>query len=298
MPNFLLIGAAKSGTTAIYTYIKQHPEIFMSTPKELRFFSYSGSYPEGLDEKFLHKGVTTLNEYIAHFDAVKDEKAIGEASPMYLYTPGAAEKIKTTIPDIKLLAILRNPVDRAYSAYMHAIREWNEPADSFREALKKEPERIAAGWGMLWHYTNAGFYSEQLERYYGIFDPGQIKVVLYDDLVKNTEYLMKNIFEFLDVDSTFVPDTSARPNVSGFPKNSGFHKFMYRLFMEDNPIKQISRIIFPKKLRRDVMVNMRLLNLEKKKMPKDIRSELTDLFREDITKLEKLINRDLSFWVN
>ena len=298
LPNFLLIGAAKSGTTAIYAYIKQHPEIFMSTPKELRFFSYPGSYPEGLDEKYIHKGVTTLDEYIAHFDGVKGEKAIGEASPMYIYTPGTAERIKETIPGVKLLAILRNPVDRAYSAYMHAIREWNEPSETFKAALEKEPERIAAGWGLLWHYTKAGYYFEQLDRYYKIFNPNQIKVVLYDDLVKDTEGLIKDIFEFLGVDPTFSPDTSARPNVSGFPKSPGFHKFMYRLFMEDNPIKRVSQLVFPKKTRQNVMVNMRLMNLEKRKMSKDIRNELINLFRDDIEKLEKLINRDLSFWVN
>lgn len=298
LPNFLIIGAAKSGTTALYAYIKQHPEIFMSTPKELRFFSYPGSYPEGLDDKYIHKGVTTLDEYIAHFNGVKGEKAIGEASPMYIYTPGTAERIKAIIPDVKLLAILRNPTDRAYSAYMHAIREWNEPSESFREALEKEPERIAAGWGLLWHYTRAGFYFEQLDRYYKLFPRDQIKVVLYDDLVKDSQGLMRDIFTFLGVDPTFIPDTNARPNVSGFPKSPAFHKFMYQLFMENNPIKRISRILFPKKLRQDVMVNMRLMNLEKKKMPKDIRIELDNLFREDIQKLEKLINRDLSFWVH
>lgn len=298
LPNFLLIGAAKSGTTAIYTYIKQHPEIFMSTPKELRFFSYPGSYPEGLDEKYIHKGVTSLDEYVAHFDDVKDEKAIGEASPMYIYTPDTAERIKAAIPNVKLLAILRNPTDRAYSAYMHAIREWNEPAESFREALEKEPERIEAKWGLLWHYTNAGFYFEQLDRYYKIFNRDQIKVVLYDDLVNDPQGLMRDIFEFLGVDPTFIPDTSARPNVSGFPKSPWFHKFMHRLFMEDNPIKYFSRILFPKKLRQGVMVNMRLMNLEKRIMPDDIRAELNDLFRDDIRRLENLINRDLAFWIN
>ena len=181
---------------------------------------------------------------------------------------------------------------------MEWVREWNEPSKSFEAALAKEPERIEAGWGLLWHYTKAGFYFEQLDRYYKVFDHRQIKVVLYDDLVKDSEGLIKSIFEFLGVDPTFAPDTSARPNVSGFPKNPGFHKFMYRLFMEDNLIKRASRVLFPKKLRQDVMVNMRLLNLEKRKMSKEMRKELTELFREDIGKLEKLINRDLSFWVN
>jgi len=298
LPNFLLIGAAKSGTTALYAYIKQHPEVFMSTPKELRYFSYTGPYPEDLDEDYIHRGVTTLEEYTSHFEDVKNEKAIGEASPMYVYTPGTAERIRTVIPDVKLLAILRNPVDRAFSAYMHAIRDWKEPAASFKEALEKEQERISAGWGILWHYTQAGFYHEQLNRYYQVFDPHQIKVVLYEDLVKDSNGLLRDIFSFLGVDPTFIPDTTARPNVSGFPKNPKFHQFMYRLFMQDNVIKRVSRVIFPKAFRQNVMVNMRLTNLEKRSIPEDIYDRLKNLFRQDINNLEKLIGRDLSNWVN
>jgi hypothetical protein len=297
LPNFLIIGAAKSGTTAIYTYIKQHPDIFMSSPKELRYFSYRGPYPEGLDEKYIHKGVTTFEEYIAHFSEVKDEKIIGEASPMYLYVPGTAERIHAVIPNVKLFAILRNPIDRAFSAYMHAIRDWLEPSSSFKMALEKEQERIEAGWGILWHYIKAGFYYEQLNRYYEIFDPCQIKVVLYNDLVKTPGELMKSIFDYLEVDPNFIPDMIAKPNVSGFPKNSKFHKFMYRLFMQDNIIKHVGRKLFSESFRRRVMVNMRLINLEKRSMPDDIRKQLKDLFVDDIRKLENLIDRDLAFWL-
>jgi len=193
LPNFLIIGAAKSGTTALYTYLKQHPEIFMSTPKELRYFSNVSSPPEGIPH---HRAVFSLEEYKSYFDAVTDEKAYGESSPMYLYTPGTAERIRTAIPDVKILAILRNPIDRAYSAYTHALRDWIETAETFEEALEKEPERIGAGWGMLWHYANAGYYYEQLSRYYKVFDPDQIRVFLHDDLSKRRRRDAEGNFPF------------------------------------------------------------------------------------------------------
>lgn len=297
LPNFLIIGAAKSGTTALYTYMKQHPEIFMSSPKELRFFNYTGSYPEDLDEIYIHRGVTTLKEYKSHFDFVKNEKAIGEVSPMYLYVPGTAERIKSIIPDVKLMAILRNPVDRAYSAYTHALRDWIEPTNSFVEALAKEKERIEAGWGMLWHYTNAGFYYKQLSRYYNVFEPDKIKVMLYDDLISSPDKLLMGIFDFLDVDSCFTPDTNARPNVSGFPKKPKLHYFLKRLFMDDNLIKRASRKLFQKAFRRKVMNKIVGANLEKRAMPQEIRSQLQELFRDDINNLEELIQRDLSHWL-
>ena len=299
LPNFLLIGAAKSGTTALHAYLRQHPEIFMATPKELRFFSYSGPYPPDLDEDYIHRGVTTLAEYQAHFEGAKGYAIIGESSPMYLYYPGTAERIKKTLPEnVKLLAILRNPVDRAFSAYTHALRDWLETAQSFEEALSKEQERIEAGWGILWHYTHAGFYFEQLSRYYRIFRPDQIKVVLHDDLVADSQKLVRDIFTFLNVDPTFQPDLSSRPNISGFPKNPQFHEWMRRLFMEDNPIKRLSRKILPKTLRQKVMVDLRERNLEKRAIPEDINRYLHELFREDIQQLEILLDRDLSSWLD
>ena len=298
LPNFLLIGAAKSGTTALHAYLQQHPDIFLASPKELRFFSYTGPYPEDLEEKYIHRGVTTLEEYQRHFEDPGSARIIGEASPMYLYTPGTAERIKNLIPDVKLLAILRNPVDRAFSAFTHALRDWTETEASFEEALKKEPERIRAGWGILWHYTQAGFYAQQLRRYYDIFNKDQIKVVLYDDLAADAMSLCQAVFEYLGVDASFEPDLSKRPNVSGFPKNSVFHQFMERLFMKDNAIKRISQQLFPKAFRRRVMESLRRINMEKRAMPESIRQDLISLFREDIQQLERLINRDLSHWMD
>ena len=297
LPNFLIIGAAKSGTTAIYTFIKQHPDIYMSPRKELRFFSNITPPPEGLHKDYIHESVATLEDYERYFDGVTDEHIYGESSPMYLYTPGAAERIKATLPDVKLFAILRNPVDRAFSAYTHGLREWKEPAGTFREALAREPERIQAGWGMLWHYSQAGFYYQQLSRYYRIFKPEQIKVVLHDDLLSNAAKLLREIFVFLGVDPDFQPDTSAHPNVSGFPKNEALHTWMRKVFVEDNCLQRLSRKLFPMAFRQKVIYKVRSLNLEKRKMPEDIRRDLQAQFREDIKQLEGLINRDLSHWM-
>lgn len=297
LPNFLMIGAAKSGTTALHDFLKQHPSVYMSPRKELRFFSNISPPPKGLSEDFIHPGVKTIDEYKSYFYGVTNEKIIGESSPMYLYTPGTAERIKAILPNVKLLAILRNPTDRAYSAYTHALREWKEPADSFQEALALEQERINAGWGMLWHYTQAGFYYEQLDQYYQVFDSKRITVVLYDDLVSDASVLLNDIFEFLKIDPTYDPNTRARPNVSGFPIIKSYHSFLYNLFMKRNPIKWLSRLVIPKSIRQQAMIHLRSINLEKRPMPEGIREILNQLFYDDIKKLEELIHRDLSLWV-
>ena len=298
LPNFLIIGAAKSGTTAIYTYIKQHPQIFMSDQKELRYFSYSDEPSNETPADFIHPSVTTLEEYEHHFDAVSDENVIGESSPTYLYTPGTAERIKTVLPNVKLLAILRNPIDRAYSAYTHALREWKEPAGSFDFALQQEQARIAAGWGMLWHYKKAGLYSQQLMSYFNVFDKEKIKVVLYDDLVLDTNNLLREIFRFLNVDEHFQPDTSSRPNVSGFPKNKFAHNIMRAVFIENNPIKTIGQKTIPHKLRTSFVKSLRNYNLEKRAMSQEVREILVDYYQNDIILLEKLLKRDFSHWIS
>jgi len=297
LPNFLMIGAAKSGTTAIYTYIKQHPQIYMSPRKELRYFSNHIEVPKDVSLDYVHQGVKTLEEYEKYFDGVTTETVYGESSPMYLYYPGVAERIKETLPYVKLFAILRNPIDRAYSAYTHGLREWKEPAKSFEEALALESDREQIGWGMLWQYTKAGFYYQQLKRYYDVFNPDQIMVVLYDDLRKDVHGLLRDIFTFLEVDPDFKPDTSARPNVSGFPKSKLTHELMRKLFIKDNLIKRLSRKIFSDKFRKQTTNQIRELNLEKRKMSQETRNELKQIFSEDIQQLESLIDRDLSYWI-
>ena len=298
LPNFLIIGATKSGTTALHTYLQQHPDIFMSKIKELRYFSYLSSPPfPDVPDKYIFKGVTTLEEYKNHFRDATNQKIIGESSPMYLYYPGTAEQIKIILPNVKMLVILRNPVDRAFSAYSHAVRDWLENSTSFREALAKESERIKAGWGILWHYTQAGYYFDQLRRYYAIFNPDQIKVVLYDDLVRDACGVCKEIFIFLKVDENFIPDTSKHLNISGIPKNKSIHSLMKSIFFENNLLKRISLFILPKSFCKKVMVNLRMFNLEKQTIPEKTRKDLLNLFKKDIMMLEKLINRDLSCWL-
>lgn len=297
LPNFLILGAAKSGTSALYTYLKQHPDIFMSELKELRFFSYTGPAPASVPEIYLHLGVTSLEEYQSHFAAVRYEKAIGESSPMYLYTPGTAERIQAVLPEARLIAILRNPVDRAYSAYLHAVREWREPARNFEEALSLEESRIAAGWGMLWHYKKAGFYSEQLLRYSPIFPPEKIKVVLYDDLVAKPQQLLSELFTFLGVDPTFMPDMTERPNVTGVPRSRLIYHLSRDLFSKDNPIKSLSRLLFPKSWRNLFTSLVQSKNLKKQSMPPDIQESLTEYFCNEILRLQDLLERDLSCWL-
>lgn len=298
MPNFMIIGAAKAGTSALYRYIKQHPDVYMSPKKEPHFFSFDAQskYTKGPGDT-IPLAITDPEAYEALFDGVTSEVAIGEASPTYLYVSGAAERIAAKLPDVKMVAILRQPVDRAYSAFMHVVRDGRESLRDFSVALEAEYQRIAAGWGPIWHYIQGGFYHTQLMRFYDRFSSNQIKVLLYDDFRDNPVGVVRDVFSFIQVDPDFVPDMSAKPNVSGIPKSSLAQKLMYLLFIKRNPIKKIARLTLPESVRWRFTTTVRNRNLRRVPLPPKLRRDLTNrYYKSEIEKLEVLLNRNLRAW--
>ncbi len=300
MPNFLIIGAAKAGTTALYSYLKQHPQIYMSPNKEPHFFAFEGENVNfggtAGDQEWLNRfAITDIQTYRLQFQGVSKQIAMGEASALYLYIPKAAERIHHYIPDVKLLAILRNPVERAYSAFLYQIRDALEPITDFAQALREEETRIHNNWVPIYYYQQMGFYYTQMKRYFDTFDRAQIRVYLYEDFTTNTISILQDIFRFLNVDDTFAPDVSLRHNVSGIPRNKALHTFLRQ---EHHPIKTILKPLLPKELRRRVMLILQNRNLDKPpSLPPELRRQLIEVYREDILNLQDLIQRDLSRWL-
>ncbi|MGK7948870.1 MAG: sulfotransferase [Xenococcaceae cyanobacterium] len=292
MPNFLIIGAAKAGTTALHEYLQQHPQIYMNPTKETNFFVFEGeeiNFQGPGDEALKDFSITDLATYKAQFAGVTEEIAIGEACPSYLYHPQAATKIKQYIPNARLIVILRNPVTRAYANFLHIVRDDREPCRDFALALQAEAERIANNWEWFWHYIQIGFYGKQLKHYYEIFPSSQIKVYLYEDLKENAIATLQDIFRFLEVDDTFVPNMALRPNKSGMPKN----KLLHQILTKPNPIKTILKPLFPAKIRQKIQHQ----NLNTPQMSQEVRQQLLDLYRTDILHCQNLIQRDLSNWL-
>jgi hypothetical protein len=297
MPNFLIIGTAKAGTTALYNYLKQHPQIYMSSVKEPEFFAYEGrklNFRGPGDHHTNRNAVTDIEVYSALFAKVSSETAVGEASPLYLYIPGTSERILRHIPDAKLIAILRNPIDRAYSHFWEMVRDGREPLGDFSLAIRAEETRIRDNWACGWHYKRMGFYHEQLERYLDRFDRNQIKIYLSENLKASPVGVVQEIFEFLGVEDTFVPDTSLKHNVSGIPKSQALHTFVRR----PHPIKSVFRPFVPEQLRLRIMTSLRARNLRQAPpLSPQVRKELAQVYREDVLKLQELIQRDLSSWL-
>ncbi len=297
MPTFLIIGAAKAGTTSLYQYLKEHPQIYMSPQKEPRFFALEGEKIDfrGPGDLTRFRYVTDLETYRLLFEDVSHEVAIGEASTWYLYIPKAAERIQHYLPDVKLIVMLRDPVERAYSHFSSWRREGVEPLEHFSQAMAAEKERMENNWSPAWHYQQKGFYYHQLKRYFDLFEKSQIKIYLYEDFKANSTNVVQDIFRFLGVDDTIVTDTSQKHNVSGIPRNKALHKFL----KQSNPLRGFLHSWVPAKLRQRVKTNLINLNLQNKNQalsPK-IRKQFIEVYREDILKLQELINRDLSQWL-
>jgi hypothetical protein len=176
---------------------------------------------------------------------------------------------------------------------LHTVRSGRERL-GFREALRAEEERIRAEWEWIWHYKTVGFYYEQVKRYYNAFGSERIRTYLYEDLSESPISVSQDIFRFLDVDDSFVPDASLRHNVSGTPKSRALLAFLKK----PNPLKTALRPLLPEKTRKRLSVNLQNRNLTKAPpMPQEARAELIEAYREDVERLQELIGRDLSRWL-
>lgn len=310
LPNFLILGAGKAGTTSLHYYLQQHPQIYMCPQKETCFFAYEGKTVrfEGPGDRELinRQAITRLDTYQQLFAGVTEETAIGEACPLYLYDASlAAERIHHYIPHAKLIAILRNPVDRAFSSYLMQVREGREPLD-FAAAIAAEEARIQQNWS--WgRYTQVGFYGKQLRHYFERFPASQIQIYLYEDLQQTPQKMLQDIFTFLDVDATFQPDMTLRHNISGLPQNSTLHhalSTLHAFLIGTSPLKQAVKRTLPTSWVQSFNDRYESLraryfqkSLAKPTLPAPLRHQLIDIFREDILQLQTLIQRDLSHWL-
>jgi hypothetical protein len=296
MPNFLVIGAARSGTTSLYRYLGSHPEIYMSPVKEPNFFAQDeGRFDFGASAPGqrirTRLSVFDSAKYEALFAGVTDEKAIGEASPSYLGSPGAAERIQRTIPAARLIAILRHPAERAYTNYMGRLRDGREssldPYEAIGGALRGEspPWRSEV-------YISQGFYHERLRPFYERFDRKQIQVCLFDDFVRDPRAVLRGLFSFLGVDPGFELSTSTVHNPSGRITNP----LLRFAWVKSKPLGARLGTRVPSSIHAAVW---RLIqrNLSRPPLPADLRAALIERYRPDVLALEKLLGRDLSNWL-
>lgn len=300
-PNFLIIGAPKCGTTALYHVLKQHPEIYMSPVKEPHYFTFNGEIPifNGPGGSYFRRvAVTSPVDYLMLFASAHGYHAIGEASPSYLRSQVAATRIFNSLPTAKIIVLLRQPADRAYSHFQYSRANAVEPLSSFSDALEQESLREANGWSPIHFYRQGGFYFSSLSRYFELFPREQIRVYLYEDWNESPEAVLQDLFRFLGVDELFRPEIR-RSNVTLLARSDRLNQ----LAKKPERTEHLLTPLMPAVLTKSIITGIRSINnkfnlYKPPAISPEIRRQLTEGYREDILKLQKLIDRDLSRWLS
>lgn len=304
-----MVGAVKAGTTSLHQYMGQHPQIFLSPIKETNFFSRADmdhasfrkdySYDVAIDfEKYLSQ--RPLKErHIAHvedfatyqqlfFDAPA-QSVLGEVCNSYLMSSSAAKAIKDQNPKTKIIAVLRNPIDRAFSHYLMNIKEGKTSESNFLKEIKSDLALSHKGWGVSHQYHEVGHYYSQLKRFYEVFPSEQIKVVLFEDLKADGQQFLNELFNFIGVDSQEI-DTTKQLNTAGRPRLGKLNYLLTQL-----GIISILKGLFPRTIRQKLSEIL----YTKKGLPTLQPAErlyLLEYYKEETSQLEQLIGKNLEEW--
>ncbi len=298
LPDFLVIGATRSGTTSLHHYLGQHPEVFICPINETNFFTLDRDIPASDDpylERFRSISRRWFRDPAAYerlFEGVTDEAAVGEVSPLYLQTLSAPRSIRASIPEARLIAVLRHPVDRMYTQLMGGLREGRETRTDLRAIVREEMERGVPDSMAFGSYIAPSRYHHWLRPYFDLFPRRQLRVWLFDDFRASPPAVLAQMFRFLDVDDGFVPDTSRRHNATGIVA-SPIRRWIWT---RSGGLRFLVRPELPGALR-DAAQPLLAGKLRKPTLDPELRRELCELFREDVARLEELIDRDLGHWL-
>ena len=286
VPDFIIVGAAKSGTTSLANYLAAHPFVEIVSDR-LEFF---GEYWNPA------VGCMSMQEYLDKFANIPNHVMAGEKSVSYLYSQRAPHEIFRLNRQMKIFIILRDPVERAYSDYWHRRRTGVESL-SFEDALVEEKKRIAAGARFELHYASYGLYFSKVARYIDIFGPENVHVIRFEDLRNNPAFVCKQCFDFLGVEEYENESFYPVYNRGGKGTNSRLVLFLFRM-AQNKRIVMAVRQGLPSSLREKITSWM-LSKIEAKKYPRmssDMERKLRYFFLDDIVKLENLLGWDLSRW--
>lgn len=296
-PFFFLVGAQKAATSTLDAMLEQHPGIFMPAVKEPNYVVsqfLKGPFGGPGDDRVAAASIRSKEAYDKLYADALPEQIAGDASTSNLYYwRRAIPQIKEQFGDVPIIICLRNPVDRAYSAYMHLRRDLRETL-SFEDALEQEPLRHEQNWSFIWFYRDAGYYAAAVRAYLENFS--RVKVLLFEQICSNPIATAQACYEFLGVDSGFVPELKSAVNSSGEPK----HAWVQKMLFAPGPVKHaffrvLSRLI-PDRTLYDWMGRLRNMNLQRRAIDPSLRRRLQEEFLDDIQSLDNLIEQDLSAW--
>lgn len=296
IPDFFIVGAQKSGTTALSEYLRQHPQVYMPREKDTQFFC---------DDFPRMRTIDNLEDFLALFQRARDEHlAVGEATALNLYSTVAIGRIRDFNPDARLIVLLRNPVDLVYSLHAQLVYTQEETETDFEKAWRRQGERaegrhVPKGCRApkQLQFKEVGKLGQQMERLFAVFPKEQVGVYLFDDLVADPRAVYEDVLAFLGVPSDGRTDFP-RINPSKRPKIGLIARLTTRPPRSfERAVRWLKRLVGLDRF--GILERVRAWNVEVSERPplrQAFREELIETFREDIEKLQKLLDRDLSNW--
>ncbi|TML00109.1 MAG: sulfotransferase [Actinobacteria bacterium] len=301
LPDFFIVGHGKSGTTALYEMLTQHPQLHLPY-KEPWFFAAelherTPPRPEGTPH--------TLEEYASLFAGASPEQRVGEASALYLWSHTAAKRIAALRPDARIVAILREPASFLYSLHLQLVETYIETESNFAKALALEDERRLGRqipqytyWPQLLLYSEHVRYVEQLRRYHAAFSPEQVLVLIYDDFRRDNEATVRRVLRFLEVDASLpIEGVEANPTVR--VRSQRLHELMHAVSVGRGPlslgVKAAIKAVTPQKLRRGPLRRVKERLVFNAPSPPDasVMNEVRHRFAGEVRALSEYIGRDL-----
>ncbi len=270
VPRFIVLGGHKCGTSSLHHYLAQHPEIYLPTVK-------------GTD--YLNRVTKTIEDYQSLYTDMKTEKIAGEVSSVYLNSERACANIKRYFPNAKLIAIIRDPAERAFSNFcvlpetLNRKRNLNEIFQDEKRVLK------------------SGLYYPQLKMYFDQLGRDKIQIYLFDLFAKNTQQFLASFFEFVEVDANFISDTSLVVRKGGKIKNESAQQILSESNLLRSAVGKLLKPFTTSEQRRILHKKAQNMLTIKEEMPVDLRKKLVNYYREDIDRVQNLLNIDLSHWL-
>jgi len=295
LPTFVVVGAPKCGTTSLHHYLTQHPDVFLPRRKELHFFSHpelrANSRGPG-DRHLLRSVCATRAEYERWFEGAGRARAVGEVSPSYLYyADAAASRMLEHLGPVRIVVVVRDPVEKAFSQYMHLVRDDRERLP-FSAALAAEEERTRDAWAVLWRYAGSSLYAPGIRRFREVFGPENVRVIVNEDLRADAASVLAGLFEFVGVDPRFRPDTRREHHRSGRPRS----RLLARALAQPGPLASAARALLPDGWRARVRSLLQSANTGAKgELDAAARRALRERFAPDVLEVERLLGRRLGW---
>ena len=281
-PNFFIVGGSKCGTTNISYYLNLHPKIFFSELNEPYYFC-KWDVPEEYNRNSM---ITNMKKYLDLFKNVKNEIIVGEASSPYLTCPHAALEIKKAFPNSKILISIRNPIERSHSAYFsYQFMKPNE--QNFMEMIKTHEKLISEKIFYIDSILESGFYTKNIKRYQEIFGKENVKVIIFEDYIKNTNQHIDSIFNFLGINDKIDLNEQSKGSYR-VPKN-----FFAKSLLNNKNFRKVSTILIPTVMRQKLGDKYFLKQVKKPQMLENERNYLRELYNDEVNELEKFLGKKL-----